>query len=58
MGGKFGESTLRAFGKRKFGKLIGQPIGYYLKVLIWMILVWQIMDDLPNSPNFPTIIMV
>ena len=27
-GGKFGELTLRAFGERKFGKLIDQPIGY------------------------------
>ena len=27
-GGKFDELTLRAFGKRKFGELIDQPIGY------------------------------
>ena len=29
----------------------------YLKVLIWMVLVWRIMDDLPNfpPPNFPAI---
>ena len=24
-----------------------------MQVLIWMILVWQIMDDLLNLPNFP-----
>ena len=22
---------------------------------VWMILVWRIKDDSPNSPNFPTI---
>ena len=22
-------------------------------LLIWMVLVWCIADDLPNSPNFP-----
>ena len=27
-GEKFGELTLRAFGKRKFGELIDQPIDY------------------------------
>ena len=27
-GGKFGELTLRAFGERKFGKLIDQPIDF------------------------------
>ena len=36
-GGKFGESTLQAFGKRKFGELLHQPID----------LVLGIMDNLP-----------
>ena len=28
--GKFVELTLRAFGERKFGELLDQPIGYQL----------------------------
>ena len=28
-GGKFGESTLQGFGKRKFGELLDQPIDLY-----------------------------
>ena len=54
--GKFGRGevsqidSFRAFGERKFGELIDQPKGY--QVLIWMVLVWQIMDDAPNLPNF------
>ena len=45
--------SVRAFGEKKFGKLIDQPIDCLLLVLIWMILVWRVMDDSPNSSNFP-----
>ena len=41
--------SVQAFGEKKFGELTDQPINY---LLTWMILVWQITDDLPNSPNF------
>ena len=45
--------SFQAFGERKFDELIYQPIGYQLKVLIWIVLVRQIMDNLPNLLNFP-----
>ena len=46
--------SFQAFGERKFGKLINQPKGYQLEVLIKLDgLVWQITNDLPNLPNFP-----
>ena len=44
--------SFRAFGKRKFGELIDQPIGYQL---LWMVLVWRIMDDSLIWANFPAI---
>ena len=54
--GKFGEEKVwRIDSFRAFGELIDQPIGYQLEVLSWMVLVWRLTDDSPNSPNFPTI---
>ena len=54
--GKFGGGevwridSFRAFGERKLGELIDQPIDY---LTVSTNLVWQIMDDLENSTNFP-----
>ena len=45
-GGKF----WRIDSFRAFGEIIDHPIE--LQVLIWMVLIWQIMDS-PNLPTFP-----
>ena len=44
--------SFQAFGGEKIGESIDQPKGYSIKLLIWMVLVWRIVDDSPNSPNF------
>ena len=45
--------SFKVFGRKKFGEWIDRPKDYLLKLLIWMILVWRITDDSPNSPpNF------
>ena len=56
--GKFGGEnawqiySFQAFYRKKFGEWIDQQQDYSLKLLIWMVLVWQIADDLSYSPNF------
>ena len=64
MVGKFGREIVgrinffQAFDHRKFSKLVDQSGDYYLLLLIRMVLVWQIMDDSPNLPNFPAILYI
>ena len=45
---KFGSKNRRIYPFWAFGELIDQP-----KALIWMVLVWWIMDNSLNSPNYP-----
>ena len=40
------------FNEQRFGEWIDSAKRLQLLVLIWMALVWLIMDDLSNSPNF------
>ena len=48
--GKFGELTLFEYVATN-DRQIHQPIGYYLLMLIKLVLVWLIMHDSSNSPN-------
>ena len=49
----FGEITeLKVIGEIKFGEWIDFGHKVLLLAKIWLVKVWRITDDSPNSPNF------
>ena len=46
-------TDLKVIGEIKFGKWIGFGHKVLLPAKIWLVKVWRITDDSPNSPNFP-----
>ena len=46
-------TELKVIDEIKFGEWIDFGHKVLLLAKIWLVKVWQITDDLPNSPNFP-----
>ena len=47
-------AELKVIGEIKFGEWIDFGHKVLLPAKIWLVKVWRITHDLPNSPNFPT----
>ena len=46
-------TELKVIGEIKFGEWIDFGHKVLLLAKIWLVKVWRITDDSPNSPNFP-----
>ena len=46
-------TELKVIGEIKFGEWIDFGHKVLLPAKIWLVKVWRITDDSPNSPNFP-----
>ena len=46
-------TQLKVIGEIKFGEWIDFGHKVLLLAKIWLVKVWRITDDSPNSPNFP-----
>ena len=46
-------AKLKVIGEIKFGEWIDFGLKVLLPAKIWLVKVWRITHDSPNSPNFP-----